>query len=105
MLRNELYIPWFKDKQWGFEIIDGEFTGVVIEITNAVFTDQDEKGNNLAVDYNVIHKPELLKDDDVKGELFSALFQTIVVDIIKEAVDNYEHEVDRNNDSEKPDSQ
>lgn len=95
MLRNELYVPWFKDNVWGFEVIDGEYSGVVVEVTKVEFTSEDEKGNNLAVDYNVINKPELIKEDDLKGELFNALFQTIITDIIKEAVDNYEYENNR----------
>jgi len=106
MLRSELYTPWFSGKDdWGFEIIDGEFSGVVVQVNKVVFKDEDEKGNNLQVDYHVIHKPEILNEEHVKGELFEALFQTIIVDIIKEAVESYEHKNDGNNNTEESDSQ
>jgi len=105
MLRNELYTPWFANNDWGFEIIDGEYNGVVVQVDKVVFTGDDPVGNNLSVDYHVISKPELLKEDDIKGDLFNALFQTIITDIIKEAVDNYEYENNREDNPKESDSQ
>lgn len=106
MLRNDLYRPWFKNQDWGFEIIDGEFSGVVVQVSNLMLKDETpEDPNNLSVEYHVIYKPDLITEEQVKDDLFVSLFQTIILDIVKEAVENYSNEIDRNNDSKEPNSQ
>jgi len=106
MLRNDLYVPWFKDKDWGFEIIDGEYSGVVVQVAHLQLKDETpEDPSNLSVEFHVIHKPELITEEQVKSDLFINLFETILLDIVKEAVENYSDEVDRNNNPKEPDSQ
>ena len=47
-------------------------------------------GGNLEAEYHIVSKPEIISEEDVKGDLFEAVFQNIIVDIIKEAVEDYE---------------
>jgi len=87
MLRNDLYKPWFVgDKDWGFEIIDGEFKYVTVQIEKL---DWPEEGSNqLALEYHVVHKPELITDEEVKSDTFKAVIEVIINDILKEAIDD-----------------
>ena len=56
MLRNDLFKPWFVgEKDWGFEIIDGEFNGVTVQIEKLDWPDEGK--SELALDYHVVHKP------------------------------------------------
>lgn len=110
MLRNDLYKPWFakwgKDESdWGFEVIDGEFSGVVVQVTKMDMREETkEDPSNLVVEYHIIGKPEHLDYDLKKNNLFNNLFQVIINDIVKEAVESYEH-IDRDNNSEESNSQ
>lgn len=104
MLRNDLYKPWFlEDSKWGFEVIDGEFSGVVVEVENIEFKNDSEDGN-LDVNYHIINKPSLLTDEDVKSDLFKSTFELIVNDIVREAIETFD-ENDRNNNTKEPDPQ
>lgn len=104
MLRNDLYKPWFlEDSKWGFEVIDGEFSGVVVEIEKLEFKDDSEDGN-LDINYHVINKPGLLSEDDMKGDLFKSTFELIVNDIVREAIETFD-ENHRNDNIKEPDSQ
>lgn len=100
MLRNDLYRPWFiEDKQWGIEIISGEFQNVVIQIEKMDFAD-NETGVDLA--YHVISKPESLEEELSGNKLLEAQVELIINDILKEAVaalEEAENEQIRNNDS------
>ena len=101
MLRNDLYKPWFaSEKDWGFEIIDGQFSGVIVQIEKVEFVETD--GGNLEAEYHIVSKPEIISEEDVKGDLFEAVFQNIIVDIIKEAVEDYEQ--NRNNNTKESSS-
>ena len=84
MLRGDLYTPWFVEQKWGFEIISGDFLGVVVEIQDIKFP--NESTDNVDVDYHVIHRPELITEEDVKGDLFANVFQLIITDILQEAI-------------------
>ena len=97
MLRNDLYKPWFVGEDWGVEVIDGEFSGVSIQITKLNFSETDEGG--LDVEYHVVHRPDVIAEEDVKGDLFSSTLELIINDIVEEAVKNFENEQTRNNDS------
>lgn len=105
MLRNDIYRPWFLESdKWGFEIIDGDFSGVVIQLEKLDFAEEGEEGN-FDVSYHIIHKPELVSEEDVKGELFKSTFELIVNDILREALDIVKDEQNRNDDTKEPDSQ
>lgn len=105
MLRNELYKPWFsKDKDWGFEVIDGEYSGVVVQVTDLQLKEETSEDNsNLSVEYHVISKPEIISEESVKSDLFNALFQTIITDLVSEAIENYAN--NRDDDSKESDLQ
>lgn len=104
MLRNELYKPWFKDNDWGFEVIDGEYNGVVVQVTDLQFKEETSEDNsNLSVEYHVINKPEIISEESVKSDLFNALFQTIITDLVSEAIENYAN--NRDDDSKESDLQ
>jgi hypothetical protein len=95
MLRNELYQPWFVgEKDWGFEIIDGEYRGSIIQIEKLDFPNEDS--NELALDYHVITKPESPSIDQT-SETFKAVIELIVNDILREAIDEFKQT--RDNDS------
>ena len=86
MLRNDLFKPWFVGNDWGFEIIDGEFNGVTVQIAKLDWP--DEGSNELALDYHVVHKPELITDEDIKSDTFKAVVEVIINDILREAIDD-----------------
>lgn len=95
MLRGELYKPWFaNDNDWGFEILEGEFKDVVVKINSIEFVENGDGNTELA--YEVINKPDILSEEDVKGELFKTVFTTIIEDIVREAVALYEQDRDNN---------
>ena len=89
MLRGDLYQPWFVEDKWGFEIISGDFLGVVVEIEKMDF---DDKINEVVVDYHVISKPESLTQEELKGQLFEQLYQNIINDILREAIEIHKNE-------------
>lgn len=93
MLRGDLYNPFFENNDWGFEILSGDFQGVVVQIENLKFPREDDP--QIDIDFHVIHKPELLSNDDIKGPMFNAVFETIVNDIVREAIEI--HNENRNN--------
>lgn len=91
MLRNDLYKSWaLENDKWGFEIISGDFLGVIVEIQDIKFT--EEGSSQVDVDYHVINKPETLTQEDVSGELFTNTFQLIINDILTEAIQGYERD-------------
>lgn len=102
MLRDDLYKPWFAgEKDWGFEIVDGEFSGVVVQIGYLkILEEAKEDGSNCDVDYNIINKPEDISDEDLKSEIFHKLFEMIITDIMEEAIRIYEE--DRKNRTDDP---
>ena len=95
MLRNDLFKPWFVGNDWGFEIIDGEFNGVTVQIVKLDWPDEDS--NELALDYHVVHKPELVTDEDIKSDTFKAVVEVIINDILREAINEFKQT--GNNDS------
>lgn len=94
-LRNDLYTPWFVgDTDWGVEIIDGEFSGIVIKINSIEFSKTENEG--VDVDYYIIKHPEDMQGVE-KSDLFIRTIELIINDILKEAVAI--HEQTRSNDS------
>lgn len=87
MLRNDLFRPWFVgEADWGVEIIDGSFSGVSLQITSIEFANSAD--GSVQLDYNIIHKPEHLTDEELKSDLFSKTLELIINDILKEAVED-----------------
>jgi len=103
MLRNDLFRPWFVgEKDWGIEIIDGEFSGVSIQIESVEF-DEETKDGNLKLDYHTVHRPEDITEEALQSDMFKATLELILNDVLREAIDNYEQT--RNNDTTEPSSQ
>jgi len=101
MLRNDLFRPWFVgEKDWGFEIIDGEFKDVAVQIEKLEFP--EDGSSQLNLDYHVVHKPELITEQDLQGDGFKAVVEVIINDILKEAIDHFEQT--RNDDPEESSS-
>jgi len=101
MLRNDLYNPWFADdKKWGFEILSGDFQGLVVQLENIDLIDQAKNG--IGVNYHIIYKPEILSKDMMESEMLNQTFDLIINDIIQEAmqIDN-----DRINNTKESDTQ
>ena len=86
MLRNDLFKPWFVGKDWGFEIIDGEFKSVTIQIEKLDWPDDGK--SELVLDYHVVHKSEIITDEDVKSDKFRVVMDIIINDILREAIDD-----------------
>jgi hypothetical protein len=101
MLRNELFKPWFVGEDWGFEIVDGEFKEVCLQITRLEF--KETETGNLDLEYHVVRKPEILSDDDLKKPEFEAVVEVIINDILREAMEA--HEQARNNNTKESGSQ
>lgn len=88
MLKNDLYRPWAAgESEWGIEIIDGEFSGTVIQIEEVNFNEDD----TLKVDYHVIKGD---KEKLSSNSMFIGTFELIINDILKEAIENYEQNRD-----------
>lgn len=103
VLRNELYRPWFVGEQtWGFEIIDGEFKDVVVQIEKIEFAEEQTSGDNMSVDYHIVFKPSIVEKEDIEGPIFKEIFSTIVTDIISEAVANVENNLNEQNRNDNP---
>lgn len=84
MLRNDLYVPWIvSDDKWGVEIIDGEFSGVVLQLESVEFSEKEAGG--VDVNYHIIKKPEFM--EEVTGDLFQNTLELIINDILREAVE------------------
>jgi hypothetical protein len=102
MLRNDLYRPWFVgEKDWGFEIIDGEYTDVVVQIEAIEFSKENE--GSVDLNYHLVRKPEHLQELSSSDEMFNKTVEIIINDILREAVDSYEQI--RSNDSQESSSQ
>jgi len=93
MLRNDLYKPWFADKnQWGFEILSGDYQGLVVQLENIDMIEEAKKG--IGVNYHIIHKPDIVSKDMMKSEILNQTFDLIINDILTEAM---QIDVNRNN--------
>ena len=102
MLRDDLYRPWFaNDQDWGFEIIDGEYSGVTIQVEEIAFSKEEDTGVKL--NFHVIGKPETFNDDEVESDLFNSTVELIINDILREAINFYEQ--DRTDDTSESSSQ
>ncbi len=98
MLRNDTYKPWFEGEDWGVEIIDGEYSGVIVQFKSLEFSAKDD--GTVDVDFHIINQP-LGAEIDTKSDMFNNTIEIIINDILKEAISLYEQT--RNNDTTEPD--
>lgn len=96
MLRDDLYKPWFADEKWGVEIISGEFKDVIVQIVKLEFSESES--GNAELEFETLFKPEGL---DINSDLFNPVIELIINDILKEAIEIFENEKNRNHDTEK----
>lgn len=89
MLREDLYTPWFADKEWGFEFISGEYLGVVVQVAEVKLP--EDSGGEASVDYHVVSRPDHITEEDVQTDMFKSTFELVINDILKEAIDSYEN--------------
>jgi hypothetical protein len=98
MLRNDTYKPWFEGEDWGVEIIDGEYSGVIVQFKSLEFSAKDD--GTVDVDFHIINQPQGA-EIDTKSDMFNNTIEIIINDILKEAISLYEQT--RNNDTPEPD--
>lgn len=91
MLRGDLYNPWFVDDKWGFEILTGDFIGIVIQVDKMDI--KEDGSGEVALDYHVIKQPES-QGIEASDPLLTNTIELIINDILKEAISIHEH--DRN---------
>lgn len=104
MLRGDLYNPWFVgETQWGFEIVSGQYQGVVVQIHSVEFSDKED--GTVDLNFTIIKNVDDLEslEIDTKSEEFNHLVEMIINDILKEAMDTYEQA--GSHDTQKSDSQ
>lgn len=91
MLRNTLYKPWFAgEKKWGFEITEGMFNNVVVEIESIEFA--EDTANEVELNYHVISKPELVSTNLSDDPVFKSQVELIINDILHEAIETFKNE-------------
>ncbi len=89
VLRDDLYKPWFVgESDWGFEILDGEFSGLVVQIESVEFSDKND--GTVDLKFHVIKQPEDERNLNVQDELFNQTVELIVNDILREAIKIHE---------------
>lgn len=105
MLRNDLYEPWFaNEKDWGFQIISGDFSGIFVQIESIEFSDKQD--GTVDLQFHVIKQPEDLRELDTQDPLFNNTVELIINDILREAVEIARNEQSTgSHDSSEPDQQ
>lgn len=107
MLRDSLYRPWFgPENVWGIEILDGDFSKVVLAVEKLEFKDENDDGSgNLVLEYNIISAPSEYPDGSLeKNELFHSTLDIVINDVLKEAIESHEQSI-RESNTKQPDSQ
>lgn len=94
-----MFRPWAAGDKWGVELTEGIFDGVVIQIEEVKFLDNSDNGN-VEMEYNRIHTPAHLNESDFQSENFSNVMNSVINQILMEAVQHYEQ--NRNNDPTEP---
>ena len=78
------------------EIISGEFKDVIIQIMKLELSESES--GNAELEFETLSKPESL---DINSDLLNPVIELIINDILKEAIEIFENEKNRNNDTEK----
>lgn len=94
-MNDKIYKPWGAGKEWGVELFDEEYKGVVISFTQLEFKENDR----VDVEFHVISRPEHLPESFEKNDSFSVVLERVINDILTEALRDEEN---RKNNSEKP---
>jgi len=119
-INNNQYEVWAFNESpeinhWGIRFIDGEFNGVVVEVTNFSspdYKDGEELGEvldnseqvNLSIEFSVIHTPDDFPLEILRTDYFKQVFDEAITEVIKDTAKGY-HDQNRNVDIIEPDSQ
>jgi len=119
-INNNQYEVWAFNESpeinhWGIRFIDGEFNGVVVEVTNFTspdYEDGEELGEvldnseqvNLSIEFSVIHTPDDFPIEILRTDYFKQVFDEAITEVIKDTAKGY-HDQNRNVDIIEPDSQ
>ena len=119
-INNNQYEVWAFNESpeinhWGIRFIDGEFNGVVVEVTNFTspdYEDGEELGEvldnseqvNLSIEFSVIHTPDDFPLEILRTDYFKQVFDEAITEVIKDTAKGY-HDQNRNVDIIEPDSQ
>jgi len=120
IINNNQYEVWAFNESpeinhWGIRFIDGEFNGVVVEVTNFSspdYKDGEELGEvldnseqvNLSIEFSVIHTPDDFPLEILRTDYFKQVFDEAITEVIKDTAKGY-HDQNRNVDIIEPDSQ
>jgi len=120
IINNNQYEVWAFNESpeinhWGIRFIDGEFNGVVVEVTNFTspdYEDGEELGEvldnseqvNLSIEFSVIHTPDDFPLEILRTDYFKQVFDEAITEVIKDTAKGY-HDQNRNVDIIEPDSQ
>jgi len=120
IINNNQYEVWAFNESpeinhWGIRFIDGEFNGVVVEVTNFSspdYEDGEELGEvldnseqvNLSIEFSVIHTPDDFPIEILRTDYFKQVFDEAITEVIKDTAKGY-HDQNRNVDIIEPDSQ
>lgn len=87
------YKPWSVKKddqeQWGVEILEGTFKGIFVVINDIKM--EGESDQDVVLDYSIIREGKEEDARDYTGEEFNLVMSSIITDILKKAIDDYEN--------------
>lgn len=85
-----MYKAWsVDDKQWGFELTQGPFEGVVVQVEDIKFLNVGETGK-VEIDYHVIFMPVHFTESDIKGESFQVAINEVINKFMMDAIRDHE---------------
>ena len=84
---------WGLDEdRWGFELTDGLFEGVVIQVEKIDVLEAET--GQVVVDYHAVFIPAHLSEDDIKSDNFKNTFDQVINKFLMDAIQD--HEQNRN---------
>lgn len=90
-----MFNVWGLDQErWGFEITQGLYEGVVVQVED-IKLDQIDQGGQVHVDYHVISIPAHMTDTDMAGDGFQTTMNEVINKFLMDAIQDYEQ--NRNN--------
>lgn len=92
------YRPWrHENDNWGVTIEQGRFDGTSVAINNIELIEED---SSLAVDFNFLTTTPGTDPEKIDKEEFDNIFQHIIEDVIRHALELANQNENRNTDTE-----
>ena len=89
-----MYNIWsVNEKDWGFELTDGLFEGVVIQVENIDV--KDAETGQISIDYHAVFIPAHLSEEDIGSDNFQNVMNQVINKFLMDAIQD--HEQNRNN--------